>query len=367
MLETIREYAVEQLDARRDGARVRRRHAEHFLARAEALGAALGGEGVDEAYASFELEHDNFRAALAFTGAIGLVELRFRLASAVAHFWLVRGHLAEGRSWLEQTLAMQKGERIPPVVAAQVLRKLATLEWRQEDLDLADEHAQAALPLLDSANDDDERYRLLILLGCIDYSRRNPELARDWWEQSATLARSLENEAHLALALTNLAVVATELKDYAGAAAIYEESVASARRAENREYLAGALAGLGDMHLRLGEHEAGRAELIDSMALYAGLGFRDRVASCCIWLAPAPEHDGDNELAARLVGASFGIRNQTGSALDWQEREFVDELVPRVREALGAGGYDRAFAEGEAAPDEVVREVLASRVSTLGA
>ena len=78
---------------------------------------------------------------------------------------------------------------------------------------------------------------------------------------------------------------------------IYEESVESARRAEHREYLAGALMGLGDMNLRLGRFESGRAQLTESGALYTVSGFRDRLASCCVWLAPAPEYYGDRALA----------------------------------------------------------------------
>ncbi|MBA2461687.1 MAG: tetratricopeptide repeat protein [Actinobacteria bacterium] len=358
MLQTIREYAVERLGASGEEAEVRRRHADHFLQLAEELVAALGGDGVDAAYATYEREHDNLRAALTFAGAAGLLELRVRLAAAVAHFWLVRGHLAEGRAWLEETLALKGETEISPDLHAQVLRKLATLEWRQGDLERATEHAEAALPLLARQVDENERYRLLILLGCIEYSRRNLEGAREWWEQSATLSRALQNEGHLALALANLGVVLAEQQDYAAAAKIFEESVDVARRAEHREYLANALMGLGDMNLRLGERSAGRSQLIESMGLYSGLDFRDRLASCCVWLAPAPEQDGDYSLAARLLGAASGIRQQTGASLDWTEQEFIDETVARLRAAAGDAAFEAAFAEGEAEPNEVVRDVL---------
>ncbi len=350
MLQTIREYAVERLAESGEADEVRRRHAEFFCELGEGLVAALPGDAVDEAYATFEREHDNFRAALAFAGETESTELRFRLAAAVAHFWLVRGHLAEGRAWLEGTLALPAEREISPLLRAQVLRKLATLEWRQGDFDLAGPRAESALPLLEGNVDEDERYRLLILLGCIEYSRRNREGARDWWEQSAALARTLENEAHLALALSNLGVVAAELEDYEGGVAIYEESAESARRAEHREYLAGALLGLGDMNLRLGRYEPGRAQLAEAMALYTRLGFRDRLASCCVWLAPAPEHEGDLVLAARLLGAAAGIRRQTGASLDWQEQEFLDAVVVRLRPALGDAAYDDAFAAGRRRP-----------------
>lgn len=360
MLATIREYAVERLVESGESDAVRRRHAEYLRELGEELVAALPTEGVDEAYATFEREHDNFRAALAFAGETGSVELRFGLVAAVSHFWLVRGHLAEGRAWLEETLASAPAEAVSPLLRAQVLRKLATLEWRQGDFEIAGPRAEAALPLLAGELDENERYRLLILLGCIEYSRQSREGARDWWEQSAALARALADDGHLALALSNLGVVATELGDYEGAVAIYEESLEAAQRSEHREYLAGALLGLGDMNLRLGRYEMGRAQLTECMTLYSRLGFRDRIASCCVWLAPAPVHDGDLAFAARLLGAAAGIRTQTGASIDWQEQEFLDVLVERLRSSLGDKAYDEAFAAGHAVPDAVVREVLAS-------
>ncbi len=359
MLQTIREYALERLSEHAEDEDVRTRHAAYFLELGEELVATYATAAV-EAYATFEREHDNFRAALAFTADAGLTEQRYRLAAAVAHFWLVRGYLAEGRAWLEETLQLEAGSEIPPLVQAQVLRKLATLEWRQDELDIAGARAERALPLLAGAIDENERYRLLILLGCIEYSRRNRESARDWWEQSAELARTLENDGHLALALSNLGVVAAEFEDYEGGVAIYEESVETARRAEHREYLAGALMGLGDMNLRLGRFEPGRDQLAESIALYTQLGFQDKLASCCVWFAPAAEHDGDLALATRLLGAAAGIRRQTGAAVDWQEQEFLDAVAGRLRAALGDGAYDEAFALGEAAPEDVLREVLAS-------
>ena len=360
MLATIREFAVERLVESGEAEDARRRHAEYFRELGEELVIALPTDAVDEVYATFEREHDNYRAALAFAAETGSTELRFRLAGAISQFWLVRGHLAEGRAWLAETLAPASAREMPPLLRAQVLRKLATLEWRQGDFDVAGERAEEALPLVAGTVDENERYRLLILLGCIEFSRRNREGARVWWEQSAALARTLENDAHLALALSNLGVVAAELEDFEGGVAIYEESVETARRADHREYLAGALLGLGDMNLRLGRFDDGRAQLAEAMELYTRLGFHDKLASCCVWLAPAPEHEGDLTLAVRLLGAAAGIRRQTGASVDWQEQEFLDELVEGLRPALGDAAYDEAFAAGEAAPDAVVQEVLTS-------
>jgi len=77
------------------------------------------------------------------------------------------------------------------------------------------------------------------------------------------------------------------------------------------------------------------------------LGFRDWIASCCVWLTPAFEHEGDHAFAARLLGTASGIRKQTGASLDWQEQEFLDEAVGPLQVTLGAEGYGEAFAAGD--------------------
>ena len=120
MLQTIRDYAVERLVESGEAEQVMRSHADYYRRVGEELVAALPAE-VEEAYATFDREHDNFRAALAFAGGSGATELRFRLAAAVSQFWLVRGHLSEGRVWLAETLETPGAGEIEPLLRAQVL------------------------------------------------------------------------------------------------------------------------------------------------------------------------------------------------------------------------------------------------------
>ena len=82
MLQTIREYAGERLDEKVEARDARLRHAEYFCELGDELGAELGGDGVEDAYATFEREHDNFRAALAFTGEPELAQRRKRRSKA---------------------------------------------------------------------------------------------------------------------------------------------------------------------------------------------------------------------------------------------------------------------------------------------
>ena len=140
---------------RRAPARARRRRRRAAPARRVLPRARRGArrqpfptDAVDEVYATFEREHDNYRAALAFAAETGSTELRYRLAAAVAHFWLVRGYLAEGRALARgDALSLGGGRgRRRRSCALTMLRKLATLEWRQGDFDIAGERAERRAP-----------------------------------------------------------------------------------------------------------------------------------------------------------------------------------------------------------------------------
>jgi len=104
MLETIREYAAERLEASGEAADLRRRHAEFFLALAEEAEPHLRGSP-KEWLDCLEAEHDNLRAAFDSFEAARESQLALRLAGALWRFWNLRSHFVEGRRRLEGVLA----------------------------------------------------------------------------------------------------------------------------------------------------------------------------------------------------------------------------------------------------------------------
>ena len=103
MLETIRDFASERLQESTEAQDLQRKHAEHFLAVAEEAEPYLPAyqrEWIDR----LEVEHDNLRAAFDRLESFGETQLALRLAGALSRFWLVKGHLAEGRRRLGAAL-----------------------------------------------------------------------------------------------------------------------------------------------------------------------------------------------------------------------------------------------------------------------
>ena len=112
LLESIRDYALEKMSQAGEAAGLRDRHLDLFLARAEEAAPRLGDAYQQLWLAWLEGEHDNLRAALAWSLESGRVEAGLRIANALVRFWEIRGHVQEGLAWFERLLA--RAERRSP-------------------------------------------------------------------------------------------------------------------------------------------------------------------------------------------------------------------------------------------------------------
>src|SRR5262249_13832105 len=134
MLETIREYALERLDAAGEAVDLGRRHAAWCLTLAERALPELRGPEQAGWLARLDRELDNIRSALAWAlehdAAAGL-----RLAGALWRFWLIRGHRHEGRTWLEGLLALppSAGAGTDTAGRARALHAAGSLAYNQDD------------------------------------------------------------------------------------------------------------------------------------------------------------------------------------------------------------------------------------------
>ena len=89
MLETIRDYALEQLRTTGEVKLIRRRHAAYFLELAERIEPALLG-AQQRQLDVLEREHDNLRSALHWAADTGEVSVELRLATALAYLAYAR-------------------------------------------------------------------------------------------------------------------------------------------------------------------------------------------------------------------------------------------------------------------------------------
>ena len=131
MLETVREYAVERLQASPEDAQTRQRQAAYFVELVEAGDAELGGPRMGAWVARLAAEDPNVRAALGWLEANSAVDNALRLAGALWRFWQVHGHVTEGRAWLDRLLLRDPAE--PSGARARALVGAGALAWRAQD------------------------------------------------------------------------------------------------------------------------------------------------------------------------------------------------------------------------------------------
>ena len=228
MLETIRQFAAEQLDAsgRRD--EFRTRHAAAILSLVEQWAPnALAADG--RVYLDrYEMERDNIRAAVAWAIETPATESALRLLAACWRYWQIRGYLTEARGLAEQILALPG----------------------------AGEHGLVYEAALEAA-------------GGIAYWQADQARARVWYGEALDLARQRGDDRALANALYNKTFTYTlSREDQLAALALAEEALEVNRRLEDEAGIGRALWALAGAHYFFGDLDVAREELAEALSLF---------------------------------------------------------------------------------------------------
>ena len=353
MLETIREYALEQLEADEDAEFVRRRHAEHFLKLAE----AEPDSGQAAWLARMDGERNNFRSALNWSVDLGEASLALRLAAALWEFWWVRGYLAEGRGWLDAALA--RGRIAAPELRARALHAAGSLATRQGDYESAAALFEESLALWEELDDPAGTARSLLSMGTVAAEQGDQERAIELSEQASELYGESGDKRGHALAISNLGGIALERGEYARAAALSEQAYGLFEALEDSEGMAFALVNQGFAALSEGRHDRAVELLREALRRLAELEFRDVIGYCFEGLAAVLALTGRGEEAAKLLGAAEALRESLGVGLAPAEQATHDQTVAAVLEALGEEPFAAAWRAGrELALEEAVAYAL---------
>ena len=114
MLETIREFAVEQLEASGEAEEYRRRHAGYCIALAESGVPDFSDVWQRRWETDIQANHDNIRAALSWLRDGDAIRDGLRLVRSVTAFWNMEGLTAEARAWMETFLSPDAATLVPP-------------------------------------------------------------------------------------------------------------------------------------------------------------------------------------------------------------------------------------------------------------
>jgi predicted ATPase/DNA-binding SARP family transcriptional activator/Tfp pilus assembly protein PilF len=351
MLETVRHFAAERLQEAGD-AGVRRRHAEWLTELAETMvERTLAGEDAKEWLDRIQPEHDNIRAALAWSLEED-PEVTLRLASSLRLFWEVRGHFSEGFRWLEEALPRAAGAA--PEVRMRALSASGTIAFRLGKVEVSEERWEEALEIARELGDDLWIARLLSDLGTAAAAREEWEPATVLLEESADLFRELDVPPRLATVLGNLGHIAGQQGDYARAIEVTEEALALESR--HKPNAAISTYNLGSHNLRAGNLEQAREWLERAVAITQELGFKEVMAYALAAFVRLCLLEGDAARAAYLAGIADRLLADAGLQLQPREQELFDEAKATAERELGdayAAAHDTAFA---APLEEALRE-----------
>ncbi len=312
MLETIREFGSEELQARAE-AGAARRHAGWYLALAEEAAPALAGPDVASWLARLDDEHDNLRAALGWAQQQDDGPTALRLAGALGRYWAQRGHLSEGRRWCAVALALPAGAGADtPSVRVNCLVAAGRLAIGQAAYGEAEAMAGEAEALAREHGDPAELAAVLNARGLLARSQNRYAASAQAHEAALVLARSAGHNGEEATALLGLAYAAMFTGDTARAGALTEESLAAARRSQDRLILAQALFFLGWGASNTGAYE--RAELLatEALDLFAELGEAGEHAEALFVLGTIAIFTGDYRRAVGLFEQSLAERRGRG-------------------------------------------------------
>ena len=267
---TIREYGLEKMAASGEQPLTRRAHAAYCLVLAED-GAAQDAGGKDSVWLDrFDLELDNFRAALEWLTETGNAEWGLRLGVALFRFWEMREYLAEGRDRLGKLLKLpQDAKNINARMRA--LFAAGVLAGAQGDYVSADALIKQSLEI--ARNLDDKRSIAISLNALAVTARDQGDLAasRALFEESLVLWREQQDSLAVARALSNLGSVVKLQKDYPQARSFYEESLSIFRELGDTTGIAWALNHQGDVAREQGDSAAARSLLEQSVATFREL------------------------------------------------------------------------------------------------
>jgi predicted ATPase/DNA-binding XRE family transcriptional regulator len=264
MLETIREFGLEQLAADRQDDRIRAQHGRYFLKLVEDAIPAWRTHSETQWSAQLEIELDNLRAALSWFMEHDVV-LACRLSGALWRFYAVHGNRTEGRRWMETALA--QAPPLPPAVRARVLEGIATLAYLMSDYDVQRVCLEEALPLWQSVGDLGGVGWALHGFGRLAYETGDYPLAEDYYAQSLAVYRELGDVVGIADMLNVLGVVADAVGDDERAGALYEESLELRREAGDQFGIYQSVSNLGSVATRTGDYVRARSLLEESLAL----------------------------------------------------------------------------------------------------
>ena len=356
MLETIREFAHDQLATSGEDATLRDTHEAWFVRLAGHARPHLSAAGQGAWLRRLEADHPNFRVVLETLAAGGDHDAYLRLAANLGLFWWQRTHLAEGRLHLERALTRAPA---PTPHRVEALIGIGRITASQGDLATAEMWLRQGEALARSLNLPAHLCSALFELGqALEYAG-DAARAVPLYEAALAVARDLHDTQATRLALWALSEVAYGRGDLESAGQLNEETIALLRSGGEEFMLSMGLLTSGAVALGRGDVPRAVAAFREALELALGLDMQWAIASALAGSAAVAAARGDQIAAATLLGAAATVREAS------HQDRFANfyhhaQTTETVRAALDEDAFAAAWEVGrQLTLDEAANEALA--------
>ena len=347
MLQVIREYAADKLDAEPDAEAIRRRHAEWMLALAEAAQPELRRRDLRPWQHRLRRDEENLRTALRWALDRGEADIGLRTAAAVWDFWHYWAEVREGLDWLERLLALPAASG-PTDARARGLDALAGLVYWQGKADRAWDLYEESVAIRRRLGDDHALAKGLFQSAWAAAAAYDFEKATTRATEARDLFAQLGDSTNARLVSDWIAiepVIVGAGGDPEGAVANTQDAYAITKAAGQAHDAADWLSGLALVYRMRGDPDRGLPTAREAIAAWYDLGNLGRLPLALKLLAALELQSGEPRRAVRLEAAAERLSEDVGGDL-YQVFGQLGDPIEEARPLLTAEEHARAVEEG---------------------
>ena len=310
ILETLREYGLEQLRRNGEERPAREAHAKYFRLMAGSAGTHLTGPEQQAWLTRLDAEWDNLRAALSWSLASSRGDIALRICAGIWRFWSIRGLASEGRIWTAQALTASRDDRSIDHVAA--LFGAGYLAEDQNDLQVASACFQRSVDLAEAIGDKLGAARALGGLGVIHHDRSDYPCALELHARAKALAQEAGDERGIAVALGNMGTVYYLQGIYDQCEACWSETIRILKTLHDLQAEAMITSNLGVVEMECGDLDQARESLTRTLTLQQQLGDRRSAAYTLTNLGEIQFRSNDFVVAGELYTEAIALFHEFG-------------------------------------------------------
>jgi predicted ATPase/DNA-binding winged helix-turn-helix (wHTH) protein len=346
MLETIREFAIEELTRSGEMPESRCQHADFYCGVAEEAEPMLVGPKLLPTLDLLEAEIGNLRAAMDWSVAKRSAEVGMRIVGATRRFWKLRGSIEEARSRVEELLSLREGTEAG-VVAKALLAASLFLRFQQEP-ERAWKYIEEALSISRASEDRRGEAEALKDLASVSELELEHNQALNYLEQSYDLFSKDREKSRMALVLNDLGAVCFHMRQFDRSKAYYSQSLALSRELQDQWGFALTLQNYGLLLIHMGETEQAMPLLRECIQLAGRVGDTLVISACLESIAEVHYETKDFEKMICLLGAADALRSASGFPVLGYNRPRYDEMVNAAKAQLPLAEYHGAWGRGSA-------------------